>query len=126
AVVPDDLRRLPGLAAVEAALEKEIDVAGIGLVVLAALAEGQEGALGRDDQRGDAVGVVAVVAGDEERGLRGLAGGEAGAGRQQDKGCPDYGFKGSQKSYTARTIEGFLRLRTDDRMTAQVIVCLAE
>ena len=70
AVVGDDLQRRPRLAAVGRALQHQVDVAGVAAALLAALAEGEQRALRRDDQRRDAEGVVALGAADEEVVLR--------------------------------------------------------
>src|SRR5207244_2699077 len=57
----------PRLAIVETAPEEQVDVAGVAAALLAALAKGQQGALLRDDQRRDAIGVIAVRARLEDR-----------------------------------------------------------
>jgi hypothetical protein len=65
--VPDDLELAPGLAAVGAAAQDEVDVPRVAAVVLAPLTEGEHGAALRGDERRDAVRVVPAVAGREER-----------------------------------------------------------
>src|SRR5262249_31475850 len=64
---PDDLRLAPRPAAVGAAPQQQVDVAAVAAALLAPLAEGEQGALRRDDQRRDAVAVVAALAGREHR-----------------------------------------------------------
>src|SRR5262249_37062029 len=67
AVVPDDLRLAPRPAAVGAAAQEQVDVATVAAALLAPFAEGEQGAFRRDDERRDAVGVVAPLAGREQR-----------------------------------------------------------
>src|SRR5262249_57463971 len=74
----------------------------VALAVLTALAEGEQRALGRDDEGGDAIGVVAVFAGDEKRTLHGIAVGAARGGREQHAARQDYGFEGSHKWHGGR------------------------
>src|SRR5207249_6223172 len=56
-VVPNDLRAAPGFAAVVAAFDEKIDVAGVAAAVLASLAESEQDAVLRGDERRNAVGV---------------------------------------------------------------------
>jgi hypothetical protein len=64
------LNGLPGLALVGAALEKHIDVTGVAPASLAALGKGQERTAGGHQQRGNAIGVIAALTGDEDVGGR--------------------------------------------------------
>ena len=60
------LERAPGAAAVSAAAQEQVDLSAVRPAVAAALAEGQDRAPGSHRQGGDAVGVAAALAADEE------------------------------------------------------------
>src|SRR5262249_32157986 len=85
-VVPDDLGLAPGLAAVGAALQEQIDVAGIAAAVLATLAEGEQRPLSRGEQGRDAVRVVAILARDEDGHLLQFGGARGDRGGQNEEG----------------------------------------
>jgi len=87
-VVPDHLLRVPRAAAVGGALEEEINVAGVTTAGFAALGEGEEVAVLGADDRGNAVGVIAVAAGDVD--VRFFDGGCGGQER-------NYGDEGQQR-----------------------------
>ena len=67
AIVQDHLRLAPGLPAIGGALQQQVDVARIGAAVLPPLAKSQQRLVaGGDDQRRDAIGVIAALAGRED------------------------------------------------------------
>ena len=89
ALIVGPLDGLPGLAAVAAAAEHQVDVAGVAGARLAALAEGQQGVLAAQDDGGDAAGVIASAAALENVDLPGSLFGRGnrmhvGHGRQND------------------------------------------
>jgi hypothetical protein len=73
-VIPHNLRLRPGIPAVEAPLQKQINVAGIAAAFLATLAKRKQGALRRRDQGRDTIRMVAILARDKQRRLLRFAG----------------------------------------------------
>ncbi len=66
AIIPDHLRLAPDLAAIGGALQQQVDVARIGAAVLSPLAKGQQSQVAGDDQRRDAIDVIAALAGHKD------------------------------------------------------------
>src|SRR5262249_2795414 len=73
-VMPDGLRVAPGLAAVVAAAQEHVDFAGVAATVLAPFAKRQQDPLFGDDQRRDAIAMVAPLAAGEDGRLNEVAG----------------------------------------------------
>jgi hypothetical protein len=74
--------RAPGAAAVGGALEEQIDVAGVTTTRFTALGEGEEIVVFRADDGRDAIGMIAVAAGDVDVGFFDNGGG----GRERNRG----------------------------------------
>ena len=68
-IVPDDLLRAPRATGVGGAFEEDVDIAGVATGGFAAFGKGEQVAVGRADDGRDAIGVIAVLAGDKDVGL---------------------------------------------------------
>ena len=83
-VVPDDLRFLPGLAAVAAPPEEQVDRSAVVRAVFAALTESQQRSRRGQEDRRNAVGVIPVLSRHKQRGLHQLFGSASGRPSRTD------------------------------------------
>jgi hypothetical protein len=107
AVVPDHLQRAPGLAAIGRAFVDEIDVAGVVMSVFTPFAHGEEGAVSEAHDRGDAIGLISFLAGDEHIDL--FDGGTRGENqtRGEDEEKESENFHDEGREIEERKEEGF-------------------